>query len=76
VRRVAQRTVGIEDAVARFEALRRRLAEKMVAQGFANDRRSQQELGPVGMWVRDRVMMPVFTSFIEKALHNAYTAAV
>jgi hypothetical protein len=26
------------------------------------------------MWVRDRVMMPVFASFIEKALNDVYTA--
>jgi hypothetical protein len=48
----------------------------MVAQGFANDRRSLKELGPFGMWVRDRVMMPMFTSFIERALNDVYTAPI
>lgn len=66
----------IEDAMARFESLRRRRAEKMVAQGYANDRRSLKELGPFGTWVRDRVMMPMFTSFIERALNDVYTAPI
>jgi 2-polyprenyl-6-methoxyphenol hydroxylase-like FAD-dependent oxidoreductase len=66
----------IEDAMARFESVRRRRAERMVAQGYDNDRRSLKELGPVGMWMRDRVMMPVFASFIERALHEIYTAPV
>jgi 2-polyprenyl-6-methoxyphenol hydroxylase-like FAD-dependent oxidoreductase len=70
----ADRTRTIEDAMAKFESLRRRRAEQMVAQGFENDRRSLRELGPVGMWMRDRVMMPVFASFIEKALNAVYTA--
>jgi 2-polyprenyl-6-methoxyphenol hydroxylase-like FAD-dependent oxidoreductase len=64
----------IEDAMARFESLRRRRAERMVAQGYDNDRRSLKELGPFGMWMRDRVMMPVFASFIERALNEVYTA--
>jgi 2-polyprenyl-6-methoxyphenol hydroxylase-like FAD-dependent oxidoreductase len=66
----------IEDVMARFELLRRRRAEKMVAQGYENDRRSLRELGPFGMWMRDRLMMPVFASFIERALHEVYTAQV
>jgi 2-polyprenyl-6-methoxyphenol hydroxylase-like FAD-dependent oxidoreductase len=73
-RLVADRTTTIEDSMAKLESLRRRRAEKMVAQGFENDRRSLKELGPVGMWMRDRVMMPVFASFIEKALNDVYTA--
>jgi 2-polyprenyl-6-methoxyphenol hydroxylase-like FAD-dependent oxidoreductase len=64
----------IEDAMARFETLRRSRAESMVAQAYANDRRTLQELGPVGMWTRDRVMMPLFARFIEKALHDVYSA--
>jgi 2-polyprenyl-6-methoxyphenol hydroxylase-like FAD-dependent oxidoreductase len=64
----------VEETFARFEALRRPRAEKMVAQGHANDRRSLQELGPFGEWMRDRVMMPIFSSFIERALHSVYTA--
>jgi 2-polyprenyl-6-methoxyphenol hydroxylase-like FAD-dependent oxidoreductase len=73
---VADRTASIEDAMARFESLRRRRAEKMVAQGYDNDRRSLKELGPVSQWMRDRVMMPIFTSFIGRALSEVYTAPV
>ncbi len=73
-RLVADRTMTIEDSMAKLESLRRRRAERMVAQGFENDRRSLKALGPVGMWMRDRVMMPVFASFIEKALNEVYTA--
>jgi 2-polyprenyl-6-methoxyphenol hydroxylase-like FAD-dependent oxidoreductase len=75
-RLAADRTTTIEEAMAKFESLRRRRAEKMVAQGFDNDRRSLKELGPVGQWMRDRVMMPLFASFIEKALNEVYTAPV
>lgn len=62
--------------MTRFESLRRRRAEKMVAQGYENDRRSLKELGPFGMWMRDRVMMPMFASFIERALNQVYTAPI
>jgi 2-polyprenyl-6-methoxyphenol hydroxylase-like FAD-dependent oxidoreductase len=75
-RLAADRTTSIEDVMAKFESLRRRRAERMVAQGFANDRRSLRELGPVGMWMRDRVMMPMFASFIEKALNEVYRAPI
>jgi 2-polyprenyl-6-methoxyphenol hydroxylase-like FAD-dependent oxidoreductase len=64
----------IEDAMARFETVRRSRAEAAVAQGYANDRRTLRELGPVGMWTRDRVMMPLFARFIEKALNDVYSA--
>ena len=73
-RLAGERSVSIEDAMARFESLRRTRAERMVAQGYANDRRSLQEHGAVGMWMRDRVMMPLFASFIERALDAVYTA--
>ena len=63
-----------EEAMSRFESLRRGRAEKIVAQGYANDRRSLREHGAVGMWMRDRVFMPMFSSFIERALHRLYTA--
>jgi 2-polyprenyl-6-methoxyphenol hydroxylase-like FAD-dependent oxidoreductase len=63
----------IESAMTRFEALRRSRAEAMVAQAYANDRRTLQELGPVAMWTRDRVMMPIFARFMEKALHDVYS---
>jgi 2-polyprenyl-6-methoxyphenol hydroxylase-like FAD-dependent oxidoreductase len=73
--RLADAAIPIEHAMARFEFLRRRRAEKMVAQGYANDRRSLKELGPFGMWVRDRVMMPMFASFIERTLNDVYNRA-
>lgn len=75
-RLAADAAAPIEDTMARFESMRRRRAERMVAQGYENDRRSLKELGPVGMWMRDRVMMPVFASFIERALHQVYTAPI
>jgi 2-polyprenyl-6-methoxyphenol hydroxylase-like FAD-dependent oxidoreductase len=64
----------IGDAMARFETLRRARAEAAVAQAYANDRRSLQALGAVGLWARDRVMMPIFARFIEKALNDVYSA--
>jgi 2-polyprenyl-6-methoxyphenol hydroxylase-like FAD-dependent oxidoreductase len=70
----ADRSRPIEETMARFESMRRSRAEKMVAQGYENDRRSLKELGPFGMWMRDRVMMPFFTSFIERELMKVYTA--
>jgi 2-polyprenyl-6-methoxyphenol hydroxylase-like FAD-dependent oxidoreductase len=73
---VAEATLSIEDAMARFESLRRRRAERLVAQGYDNDRRSLKELGSFGTWMRDRVMMPVFASFIERALNQVYTARI
>jgi 2-polyprenyl-6-methoxyphenol hydroxylase-like FAD-dependent oxidoreductase len=75
-RLAADRSMTVEEGMAKFESLRRRRAERMVAQGFENDRRSLRELGALGMWIRDRVMMPVFASFIEKALNDVYTAPV
>ena len=63
-----------EEVLARFESVRRRRAEGMVAQGYANDRRTLQELGPVAQAARDWVMMPLFSRFIEKALNDVYTA--
>ena len=73
-RLAADSSRSIEDSMARFECLRRDRAEKMVAQGYANDRRTLQEMGAVGMWMRDRMMMPLFATFIERALHKVYTA--
>jgi 2-polyprenyl-6-methoxyphenol hydroxylase-like FAD-dependent oxidoreductase len=71
---VLDRSLSTEDAMVRFESMRRAHAEAVVAQAYANDRRSLKELGPVGMWARDRVMMPLFVSFIERALNKVYTA--
>ncbi len=62
----------IADTMVRFEKMRRARAEAMVAQAYANDRRNLKELGAVGMWTRDRVMMPLFASFIERALLKVY----
>jgi 2-polyprenyl-6-methoxyphenol hydroxylase-like FAD-dependent oxidoreductase len=64
----------IEETMARFEKARRARCEAMVAQGYANDRRTLKELGTLGMWTRDHVMMPLFASFIERALNKIYTA--
>ncbi|HEY1697069.1 MAG TPA: FAD-dependent monooxygenase [Polyangiaceae bacterium] len=64
----------VEDAMAEFETLRRARAEGMVAQAYANDRRSLKELGPLGQWTRDRVMMPVFARLIGRALNRIYKA--
>jgi hypothetical protein len=75
-RLAVDRTMPIEETMARFEATRRSRAEKMVAQGFENDRRSLKELGLVGQWLRDRVMMPVFASFVERALNEVYAAPI
>jgi 2-polyprenyl-6-methoxyphenol hydroxylase-like FAD-dependent oxidoreductase len=71
---VADPSRPLEDAMSRFETLRRPRAEGAIAQAYANDRRTLQELGPVGMWTRDRVMMPIFARFIEKALNQVYSA--
>jgi 2-polyprenyl-6-methoxyphenol hydroxylase-like FAD-dependent oxidoreductase len=73
---VADRTASIEDVMGQFESLRRRRAERMVAQGYDNDRRSLNKLGPVSQWMRDRVMMPIFASFIGRALSEVYSAPI
>jgi 2-polyprenyl-6-methoxyphenol hydroxylase-like FAD-dependent oxidoreductase len=70
---VEERRASLEETMARFESQRRPRAEKLVAQGYENDRRSLQELGPVGQWMRDRVLMPTFASFIEKGLKEVYS---
>lgn len=71
---VADPARPVEEAMARFESLRRSRAEAMVAQAYANDRRSLQQLGAVGRWTRDHLLMPVFARFIERALAQVYTA--
>lgn len=73
--KLAEKAPGpIEEAMTRFVTLRRARAEAMVAQAYANDRRTLRELGTMGMWARDRVMMPLFARFIERALNRVYTA--
>ncbi len=69
---VAERTRPLEDSFARFERLRRARAEAMVARGYENDQRSLKELGAFGMWMRDRVLMPLFAPMIGKALTKVY----
>jgi 2-polyprenyl-6-methoxyphenol hydroxylase-like FAD-dependent oxidoreductase len=64
----------VEDAFARFEALRRPGAEKFVNQGYANDRRTLKELGPVAMWMRDRVFMPALMPLLTRILEKHYAA--
>jgi 2-polyprenyl-6-methoxyphenol hydroxylase-like FAD-dependent oxidoreductase len=63
----------LQQALARFESVRRRRAEAIVAQGYDNDRRSLKELGPAGQWVRDHLLMPVFARVIGRALARIYT---
>jgi 2-polyprenyl-6-methoxyphenol hydroxylase-like FAD-dependent oxidoreductase len=62
----------VEAALARFEAARRPRLEPMVAQAYANDRRTLKDMGPVGEWARDRVLMPMFARFIEKAINEVH----
>ncbi|MFL5308653.1 MAG: FAD-dependent oxidoreductase [Polyangia bacterium] len=73
-RLVGEPSRPVEQALARFESLRRRRAEAVVAQGYANDRRSLKELGPAGQWLRDHLLMPVFARVIGRALARIYTA--
>jgi 2-polyprenyl-6-methoxyphenol hydroxylase-like FAD-dependent oxidoreductase len=61
-------------AFARFEAVRRRPAEAFVRQGYANDRRTLKELGPVAMWMRDHVLMPMMAPVITGVLERHYAA--
>ena len=70
---VADRSRPLAQALARFESLRRRPAEAIVAQAYANDRRSLQELGPAGQWLRDHLLMPIFARAIGRALTRVYT---
>jgi 2-polyprenyl-6-methoxyphenol hydroxylase-like FAD-dependent oxidoreductase len=70
---VADGSGPIEQALARFDLLRRRAAESVVAQAYANDHRSLRQLGPAGQWFRDRLLMPIFTRAMERALTRLYT---
>jgi 2-polyprenyl-6-methoxyphenol hydroxylase-like FAD-dependent oxidoreductase len=63
-----------EEAFVRFEALRKKTAESFVKQGYANDRRSLHESGPVGMWLRDNVLMPMFAPVMMRILEKHYAA--
>jgi 2-polyprenyl-6-methoxyphenol hydroxylase-like FAD-dependent oxidoreductase len=73
-RLVGDRARSVEDAFARFEALRRSRAEAFVRQGYANDRRTLKELGPVGQWMRDRVLMPMMMPLFMRMLEKQYAA--
>lgn len=64
---------AIEAALARFESLRKQRAEAMVAQAYANDRRTLKPVGPVGAWTRDHLWMPLFARFIERAIDKVYS---
>jgi 2-polyprenyl-6-methoxyphenol hydroxylase-like FAD-dependent oxidoreductase len=64
--------VPVAAALARFEAARKPRLEPMIAQAYANDRRTLKEMGPVGEWARDHVLMPMFARFIEKAINEVY----
>ncbi|HEY1811309.1 MAG TPA: NAD(P)/FAD-dependent oxidoreductase [Kofleriaceae bacterium] len=69
---LADASTPLDHAFARFEAARKPRVEPMIAQAYANDRRTLKRLGPVAAWTRDRVMMPVFSRFIERALTDVY----
>jgi hypothetical protein len=45
-----------------------------VRQGYANDRRSLSELGPFGLWMRDRVFMPMMMPLLLRMLEKHYAA--
>ena len=57
---------------ARLEQLRRSRAEAMVARGYENDQRTLKELGPVGVWMRDTVFMPLLAPVIGRAMTRVY----
>ncbi len=61
-------------AFARFEELRKRTAEALVKQAYANDRRSLQKHGPVQMWLRDNLFMPLFAPVMSRMLEKHYAA--
>lgn len=63
-----------EPAFEKFEAIRKKPAEAFVKQGYANDRRSLHESGPVGQWLRDHVLMPVIGRVISHTLEKHYAA--
>ncbi len=63
-------------AFARFETLRKRTAEAFVKQAYANDRRSLQEHGPVQLWLRDHLFMPLFAPVMSRMLEKHYAAPV
>lgn len=63
---------SIEDALARFEAERKPRLEPMIAQAYSNDRRTLKQLGAIGEWTRDHVLLPMFARFIEKAINDVY----
>lgn len=65
-----------EQAFVHFEALRKKTAESFVKQGYANDRRTLQASGPVAMWLRDRVLMPMFAPVMTRLLEKHYAATL
>ena len=69
---LADRSRSFEESFARFESLRKKRAEAMVAQGYANDRRSLKELGRFGLWMRDTMLMPMLSRIMAKALGRVY----
>jgi 2-polyprenyl-6-methoxyphenol hydroxylase-like FAD-dependent oxidoreductase len=69
---LADESAPLARVFAQFEAARKPRVEPMIAQAYANDRRTLKRLGPVAAWARDRVMMPMFSRFIERALDDVY----
>jgi FAD-dependent urate hydroxylase len=55
---------GIDRALARFERLRRGRVERIVAHGARSS--SSKAAGPIGRWLRDRMMPLLFRYFITE----------
>jgi 2-polyprenyl-6-methoxyphenol hydroxylase-like FAD-dependent oxidoreductase len=72
--RLLAREATPEEAFVHFEGLRKKAAQAFVKQGYANDRRSLHESGPVGTWLRDNVLMPMFAPVMTRILEKHYAA--
>lgn len=56
---------SVADAFAAYEQLRRRRVEKVVARGKRTG--DAKRPGPVGRWVRDRVVMPLVAAHLSRS---------
>jgi 2-polyprenyl-6-methoxyphenol hydroxylase-like FAD-dependent oxidoreductase len=72
-RMLGKRDAPLDATFARFESARKARAEAMIKQGYENDRRTLNEVGPVGAWMRDHVFMPMLLPVIARALNRVYT---
>jgi 2-polyprenyl-6-methoxyphenol hydroxylase-like FAD-dependent oxidoreductase len=62
----------VTPALATFERMRRRRAEKTVAEGRLRESRQHAELGPVGTWLRNRMLALVLPRFGERSMRFWY----